>query len=54
MARQDIQARVRRVAEQALAEHQYVRPIDVLLGLGWLAPSTLTGGNRGASPTSKR
>ncbi len=41
MARQDIQARVRRVAEQALAEHQYVRPIDVLLGLGWLAPSHL-------------
>lgn len=39
MARQDIQARVRRVAEQALAEQQYVRPIDVLLGLGWLAPS---------------
>jgi hypothetical protein len=41
VARQDIQARVRRVAEQALAERQYVRPIDVLLGLGWLAPSHL-------------
>lgn len=41
MARQDIQARVRRVAEQALVEQQYVRPIDVLLGLGWLATSDL-------------
>ena len=39
MAGQDIQSRVRRVGEQALAEQQYVRPIDVLLGLGWLAPS---------------
>lgn len=39
MARQDIQSRVRRVAEQLLAEQQYVRPLDVLLGLGWLAPS---------------
>jgi hypothetical protein len=41
VTRQDIQARVRRVAEQALAAQHYVRPIDVLLGLGWLAPSDL-------------
>jgi len=41
VARQDIQARVRHAAEQALAAQQYVRPIDVLLGLGWLAPSDL-------------
>jgi len=39
MTRQDIEVRVRRVAEQALAEQHYVRPVDVLLGLGWLAPS---------------
>jgi len=39
MARQDIEARVRRVAEQALAEQHYIRPVDVLLGLGWLAPT---------------
>ena len=39
MARQDIEVRVRRVAEQALAEQHYVRPVDVLLGLGWLAPT---------------
>jgi hypothetical protein len=39
MARHDIEARVRRVAEQALAEQHYIRPVDVLLGLGWLAPT---------------
>ena len=39
MARQDIEVRVRRVTEQALAEQHYVRPVDVLLGLGWLAPT---------------
>jgi hypothetical protein len=39
VARQDIQTRVRRVAEHALVEQHYVSPIDVLLGLGWLAPS---------------
>ena len=50
MARQDIQARVRRVAEQALAENQYVRPIDVLVGLGWLAPSHLDRWRQGRVP----
>ena len=39
MARHNIEARVRRVAEQALAEQHYIRPVDVLLGLGWLAPT---------------
>jgi hypothetical protein len=39
VVRQDIQERVRRLAEQALAEQHYVRPVDVLLRLGWLAPS---------------
>jgi hypothetical protein len=48
--RQDIQARVRRVAERALAEQQYVRPIDVLLGLGWLAPSHLDAWRQGRVP----
>lgn len=32
---------MRRVGEQVLAEQQYVSPVDVLLGLGWLAPSHL-------------
>lgn len=35
----DLPARVRQIAEQVLAEQHYVRPIDVLLGLRWLAPS---------------
>jgi hypothetical protein len=39
VAPQEIEVRVRRVAEQALAEQHYVRPVDVLLGLGWLAPA---------------
>lgn len=50
MARQDIQKRVRHVAAQALAEHQYVRPVDVLLGLGWLAPSHLDRWRQGRVP----
>ncbi len=50
MSRQDIQERVRRVAEQALVEQQYVRPIDVLLGLGWLAPSHLDRWRQGRVP----
>jgi hypothetical protein len=50
VARQKIEARVRRVAEQALGEHQYVRPIDVLLGLGWLAPSHLDRWQQGRVP----
>ncbi len=31
--------RVARVAEVALAERKFVTSIDVLVGLGWLAPS---------------
>jgi hypothetical protein len=50
VARGDIEARVRRVAERALAEQQYVRPIDVLLGLGWLAPSHLDLWRQGRVP----
>jgi hypothetical protein len=36
---QDLEHRVTRAAEAALAEQQFVNIIDVLLGLGWLAPS---------------
>jgi hypothetical protein len=39
MSRQDLEQRVRRAAEAALAEKQLFSAIDVLLGLGWLAPS---------------
>lgn len=39
MARQDLEQRVTRAAEAALAEQRFVSPIDVLLSLGWLAPT---------------
>ena len=54
MARRDIEERVRRVAEQALAEQHYVRPVDVLLGLGWLAPSHLNEWRQGRVPYLER
>jgi hypothetical protein len=38
---EDLEERVKRAAEAALAEQQYVSAIDVLLGLGWLAPTHL-------------
>jgi hypothetical protein len=41
MTRQDLEQRVRRAAEAALAEQRFVSAIDVLLGLGWLGPSHL-------------
>lgn len=41
MAGQDLAARVRQVAERTLADQRYVRPVDVLVELGWLAPAQL-------------
>jgi hypothetical protein len=41
MAHQDLEKRVTRVAEATLAEQRFVSAIDVLVGLGWLAPSHL-------------
>ena len=41
MSRNRVEQRVRQVAEAALAEQRFVSAIDVLLGLGWLAPSHL-------------
>jgi hypothetical protein len=37
-AERRFQQRVARAAEDALAERDVVAPIDVLVGLGWLAP----------------
>jgi hypothetical protein len=39
--RNKLAARVAEAAERALADQKYVSPIDVLLGIGWLNPSTL-------------
>jgi hypothetical protein len=50
MASPDIRRRVRSVAEQALAEQDFVRPVDVLLGLGWLAPSHFDQWRQGRVP----
>lgn len=39
--RQKLAHRVSSAAERALAAQKYVSPIDVLLGIGWLDPSSL-------------
>ena len=39
--RKALSDRVVRAAERALADQKYVSPVDVLLGIGWLAPSSL-------------
>jgi hypothetical protein len=54
MNRQEITARVRRVAEQALAEKGYAAPIDVLVGLGWLAPVRVDEWRQGRLPALER
>jgi hypothetical protein len=50
MSRTEITARVRRVAEQTLAEKDYAAPIDVLMGLGWLAPARVDEWRQGRVP----
>ncbi len=42
-----LKARVIRAAEAALADHQYVSAIDVLVGMGLLAPSNLDAWRKG-------
>ncbi|HYB25142.1 MAG TPA: DUF2293 domain-containing protein [Solirubrobacteraceae bacterium] len=42
-----LEGRVARAAEEALAEHGFVSPIDVLCGLGWLHPSNVERWRRG-------
>jgi hypothetical protein len=39
--RGSLEQRVVRAARAALAEHDHVSPVDVLVGLGWLAPSAV-------------
>jgi hypothetical protein len=50
MSRPEITARVRRAAEQMLAEKGYAAPIDVLMGLGWLAPARVDEWRQGRLP----
>lgn len=46
-SRPNLEHRVIRVAETALAEKRYVTALDVLLGLGWLVPADLDGWRQG-------
>ncbi len=39
--RQRLEQRVRQAAEAALSDKEYVSAIDVLVGIGWLAPSNV-------------
>src|SRR5688572_24696573 len=39
--RRKLDHRVRQAAEAALSQKQYVSAIDVLVGIGWLAPSNV-------------
>ena len=54
MSRREITARVRRLAEEALAEKGYAAPIDVLVGLGWLAPVRVDEWRQGRLPALER
>lgn len=49
-ASKDIGERVARVAERALAEREFVSVVDVLVGLGWLAPAHVGAWRQGRVP----
>jgi hypothetical protein len=42
-----VETRVARIAEELLTERRYVRPVDVLVGLGWLAEPNVDRWERG-------
>lgn len=48
---EDLERRVVGAAEAALAERQVVSPVDVLVGLGWLAPSHVAAWRQGRTET---
>jgi len=54
MKRQDLEQRVTRAAETALAEQRFVSAIDVLLRLGWLASSHLDQWRQGGVESLER
>jgi hypothetical protein len=49
-AQNRLQSRIVRAAEAALAERNVVSPIDVLIGVGWLAPSEVDRWRQGRIP----
>lgn len=54
MESRDIRTRVRETAQRTLAEQNYVSAVDVLFGLGWLAPSHLDQWRQGRVPCLER
>lgn len=54
MEGRDIRTGVRETAQRTLAEQNYVSAVDVLLGLGWLAPSHLEEWWQGRVPYLER
>ena len=49
-----LETRVARIAEALLAERRSVRPIDVLVGLGWLAEPNVDRWTQGRVPSLDR
>ena len=49
-----LETRVARIADALLAERRYVRPVDVLVGLGWLAQPNLDRWTKGRVPSLDR
>ena len=49
-----LETRVARIAEASLAERRSVRPIDVLVGLGWLAQPNVDRWEPGRVPSLDR
>jgi hypothetical protein len=49
-----VATRVERIADAVLAERRYVRPVDVLVGLGWLAQPNVDRWEQGRVPSLDR
>jgi hypothetical protein len=50
----NLQTRVARIAEATLADQRFVRPIDVLIGLSWLAQANVDRWVQGRAPSLDR
>src|SRR5690242_1128068 len=48
--RQEIEKRIIKTASEVLQQQQYIRPIDILLGLGWLCPNVMRDWRKGKIP----
>ncbi len=49
-----LETRVARIADALLTEHRYVRPVDVLVGLGWLAEPSVDRWTQGRAASLDR